>query len=120
MPHLPALPPLDAAVQMLDAALVHDLRGLRLVALSFESVTLAGIRHVVAVAIDNEGERHWLGVRRVSVRRRSAAYLALFSSLMLRGLQVESCLLVRIERCPELGQRIRDTFGPGATFEESA
>lgn len=114
-----APPAVDAAVEALDGALIRDLRHLRVAALSFESVTLAGGRHVVAVAIDEGGERHWLGVRRVSGRP-ATAYVGLFSSLMLRGLRADRSLLVHVERCPELGRRIRQAFGPLATFDETA
>jgi hypothetical protein len=98
----------ESLVSALDQAIAADLRGLHVAALAFECVVLCGAPYVVAHAIDDEGNKHWLGVRS---RRSADTYVKLFSELLVRGLRAEHPLLVDVDRCPRLAERVRAAFG---------
>jgi hypothetical protein len=106
----------DALVRALDGALATDLRSLRVAALAFESVVLGSGRFVLAQAIDDEGNKHVLGVRNAS-RRTPSVYVRLFSELLMRGLRAQAPLLVDVDGCPRLAERVRAAFGERVRIE---
>jgi hypothetical protein len=112
----PRLADVDTIVRALDGLLATDLRSLRVAALAFESVVLGNGRFVVAQAIDDEGNKHLLGVRNAA-RRTPSLYVRLFSELLMRGLRAQAPLLVDVDGCPRLAERVRAAFGERVRIE---
>ncbi len=100
----------DAIVRALDSAIAIDLRSLRISALCFESIVVRGCRVLVAQAIDHEGNKHLLGVRNAA-NRTPALYVRLFSELLMRGLRADTPVLVEVDGCTHLAERVRAAFG---------
>jgi hypothetical protein len=102
---------LGAARRALDPAIKGDLRDLRVAALAFKVVVSGDHPIVVAHAVDDEGDEHWLAVRGAP-QGRTAAYLKIFSQLLRRGLRARGPMLVDADGCTELARSIDRALGP--------
>lgn len=96
--------------------MARDLSGLSLVALMIDGVHFA--EHVVlaAVGIDQQGNKHVLGLREGATEN-AAACKALLADLIERGLAANGCVVVVIDGAKALHRAVTDTFGEGALIQ---
>jgi hypothetical protein len=78
-------------------------------------VVIGGARFLEAYALDRAGVRHRLALREIG-RRASESRVALFESLLVRGLRSHRPLLVDVDRCEALRARIAAAWGAHAVF----
>jgi hypothetical protein len=104
-------PCLDAAVRAIEREPKEDdLRGVRMVALAFKLVVAGAHPIAVAHAVDEDGAEHWLGLRSAEGGV-EAAYVALLSELLQRGLTVARPLIVDAGGYGGLARRLELALG---------
>jgi hypothetical protein len=104
-------PRLHFAARAIERDRGDDLRDLRVTALAFK-VAVGGPRPIaVAHAVDEEGVEHWLGARSATGGV-EAAYVALLSDLLLRGLRTEREPIVDAGGFPQFARRLEHALGP--------
>jgi hypothetical protein len=84
-------------------------------AFGVRDLVVGGARLLEAYALDRAGVRHRVGVREVG-RNAAGSRVALFESLLVRGLRAHAPLLVDVDRCQALRARIRAAWGTYAVF----
>src|SRR5271170_5505308 len=84
---------------------VRLLHGFHVVGLAFEPMRFEGEPHVLAVAIDDTGERHVLAKCRG--RPGFAVTVELCAELAQRGLYLDETALIEVPGCPAAAQRVR-------------
>jgi len=84
-------------------------------AIGVRDLLVGGGRFIEAYALDRSGVRHRVGVREVG-RNAAQSRVALFESLLVRGLRAHAPLLVDVDRCQQLRARVRAAWGTYAVF----
>jgi hypothetical protein len=104
-------PRLDAACRAIERERTQDLRDLRVTALGFKVAVRGKEPIAVAYAVDDEGVEQWLGARSAA-RGVEAAYVALLSDLLLRGLEVARSPIVDAGGYPRFARLLERALGP--------
>jgi len=100
----------------LSELLARDISGIAIAALIVDALRIGGHLVLVAIGVDEAGDKHVLGLHEGATEN-SAACTALFESLVDRGLSSDRSLLVVIDGSKALAKAVRAVFGQRALVQ---
>ncbi len=106
----------EATQARIDEMVSRDLGALSLVAVMIDGLNVGEHTVLIALGIDEQGEKHVLGLREGATEN-SAACTALLAQLRDRGLRTDRTLLFVIDGSKALRKSVRDVFGNRALVQ---